>query len=62
MSAFDSGRSLNRKATAGRAVHRLFIAALWLSGPSFQKCSALENATERHACYDALRNFRTLTL
>src|SRR6516162_10515251 len=33
-----------------------FIAALWLRLPSFQKCSALENATERHACYDALRN------
>jgi hypothetical protein len=33
-----------------------FIAALWLRLPSFEKCSALENATERHACYDALRN------
>ena len=33
-----------------------FIAALWLRGPSFQKCSSLENATERHACYDALRD------
>ena len=33
-----------------------FIAALWLHLPSFQKCSALENATERHACYDTLRN------
>jgi hypothetical protein len=33
-----------------------FIAALWLRGPSFENCSALENAAERHACYDALRN------
>ncbi len=35
----------------------LLIAAMWLvSGPSFEKCSALENATERNACYDQLRN------
>jgi hypothetical protein len=34
-----------------------FIAAIWLvSGPSFEKCSALENATERNACYEGLRN------
>ncbi len=34
-----------------------FIAAIWfLNRPSFDKCSALENATERNACYDALRN------
>ena len=34
-----------------------FIAAMWLvSTPSFEKCSALENATERHACFDTLRN------
>jgi hypothetical protein len=35
----------------------LFIAAIWLvSGPSFGKCSALENVTERNACFEALRN------
>jgi hypothetical protein len=34
----------------------LFIAALWMgSHPSFEKCLALENATERYACYDSLR-------
>jgi hypothetical protein len=35
----------------------LFISAMWLvSGPSFGKCSALENVTERNACFEALRN------
>jgi hypothetical protein len=35
----------------------LFMAAIWaVSGPSFRKCSALENLTERYACYDNLRN------
>jgi hypothetical protein len=34
----------------------LFVAAVWaVSGPSFRKCSALENPTERYACYDNLR-------
>jgi hypothetical protein len=34
----------------------LFIAALWMvSRPSFEKCLGLENANERHACYDELR-------
>src|SRR5262249_4647660 len=34
----------------------LFIAAIWLtSRPSFEKCSGLENVTERNACYDELR-------
>ena len=34
----------------------LFIAAMWLvSSPSFEKCSGLENVTERDACYDGLR-------
>jgi hypothetical protein len=34
----------------------LFIAAIWVtSRPSFGKCSALENVTERNACYDGLR-------
>ena len=35
----------------------LFIAAMWvLSHPSFERCSAMENPTERHACYDKLRD------
>jgi hypothetical protein len=35
----------------------LFIAAIWLvTRPSFEKCSALENVTERNACYEELRN------
>jgi len=34
-----------------------FIAAVWLmSRPSFEKCSALENVTERNACFDTLRS------
>ena len=33
-----------------------FIAAIWfLSSPSFEKCSAVENVTDRNACYDGLR-------
>ena len=32
------------------------IAALWLaSSPSFQKCSAFENLSDRVACYEGLR-------
>jgi hypothetical protein len=35
----------------------LFVAAIWLANrPSFEKCSALESATERNACYEQLRN------
>jgi len=35
----------------------LFVAALWLANtPSFEKCGALENATERNACYEKLRD------
>jgi len=35
----------------------LFIAAMWfVSRPSFEKCSALENVTERNACFDTVRN------
>jgi hypothetical protein len=31
----------------------LLMAAVWMvSRPSFEKCLELENATERHACYD----------
>jgi hypothetical protein len=34
----------------------LLMAAVWMvSRPSFEKCLALENATERHACYDNIR-------
>ena len=34
-----------------------FIAAIWLvSTPSFEKCSGLENLTERNACFEELRN------
>ena len=34
----------------------LLIAAIWMvSRQSFEKCLALENATERYACYDSLR-------
>src|ERR1700735_2716046 len=34
----------------------LLIAAVWMvSRPSFEKCLALENATERQTCYDNLR-------
>lgn len=34
-----------------------FIAVIWyLSQPSFEKCSALENVQERSACYDTLRS------
>jgi len=32
------------------------IAAIWLaSSPSFQKCSAFENLSDRIACYEGLR-------
>ena len=35
----------------------LFVAAMWIAnGPSFEKCSALENVTERNACYEKLRD------
>jgi hypothetical protein len=34
----------------------LFIAALWLRLPSFEKCSALDNVTARNACYEKLRS------
>ena len=33
-----------------------FIAAIWfVSSPSFEKCSAVENVVERNACYEAVR-------
>lgn len=33
-----------------------FIAAIWfVSRPSFEKCSAIENVTDRSACYEGLR-------
>jgi hypothetical protein len=35
----------------------LFLAANWvISAATFQKCSALENVTQRNTCYDELRN------
>ena len=35
----------------------LFVAAMWIANrPSFEKCSALENVTERDACYEKLRD------
>ena len=38
-------------------IRALFVAAVWFANkPSFGKCSALENATERNACYERLRN------
>jgi hypothetical protein len=34
----------------------LFIAAIWFaSNPNFEKCSAVENITDRSACYEGLR-------
>jgi hypothetical protein len=37
----------------------LVLATLWeVERPSFARCSALDNATERHACYDQLRSER----
>jgi hypothetical protein len=34
----------------------LFIAAVWfMTSPSFEKCSALQNVAERNACYASLR-------
>jgi len=35
----------------------LLIAGLWMiSSPSFEKCSALSDVTQRNACYSELRN------
>ncbi len=35
----------------------LFIAAVWfMTAPSFEKCSVLQNAVERNACYAELRH------
>jgi hypothetical protein len=35
----------------------LLIAGLWMiSSPSFEKCSALSDITQRNACYSELRN------
>lgn len=34
----------------------ILLAGMWFfTGPSFEKCSALENLTERNACYEQLR-------
>jgi hypothetical protein len=33
-----------------------FSAAIWfVTSPSFEKCSAVANLSDRHACYDVLR-------
>jgi hypothetical protein len=33
-----------------------FTAAIWfVNGPSFEKCSAVENLADRNACYEGLR-------
>jgi hypothetical protein len=35
----------------------LLIAGIWMiSGPSFERCSALRDVTQRNACYGELRN------
>jgi hypothetical protein len=35
----------------------LVIGSIWfVSSPTFEKCSALQNITDRNACYDGLRN------
>jgi hypothetical protein len=35
----------------------LFVAAIWIANrPSFEKCSTLENVSERNACYEKLRD------
>ena len=34
----------------------IFIAVIWfVTKPSFEKCSAIEDVTGRNACYDGLR-------
>ncbi|HXX08748.1 MAG TPA: hypothetical protein VEJ43_11860 [Pseudolabrys sp.] len=34
-----------------------FIAAIWfVNSPSFEKCSAVENLSDRSACYERLRD------
>ena len=38
------------------AVAFLIAAVRLIVTPSFEKCSALENVTERNACFDILRN------
>jgi hypothetical protein len=35
----------------------LLFAGIWMiSGPSFERCSALSEVTQRNACYSELRN------
>jgi hypothetical protein len=44
-----------RAALIGLCIASL-IAAIWfVRSPSFEKCSAIENAADRNACYDQLR-------
>jgi hypothetical protein len=48
---------LGFKVTVSVLCVALFLAALWvLSSQSFQKCSAIEDAVQRTACYSELRN------
>jgi len=64
----DAGDVLRTKSPADLADQRririallvfciaVFIAAIWFqSRPSFEKCSAVENLTDRNACYEELR-------
>lgn len=44
-----------RIALAALCVASILTAVWFVSGPSFEKCSAVANATDRNACYDDLR-------
>jgi len=44
-----------RIALAALCVASILTAVWFASGPSFEKCSAVSNATDRNACYDDLR-------
>ena len=44
-----------RIALVALCVASILTAVWFVSGPSFEKCTAVANATERNACYDDLR-------
>jgi len=44
-----------RIALVALCVASILTAVWFVSGPSFEKCSAVANTTERNACYDDLR-------
>jgi len=44
-----------RAAVLVLCIASLFAAMWFASSPSFEKCSSLENVSERSACYDQLR-------